>query len=74
MSETNTSQQPDQQLQITDLTLALDAIQIAASRGAFRANEFSTIGGCFDRIYGFLVASGAIKPPESESQATEQGN
>lgn len=55
--------QPDTnavQLQLSDLLLCAQAIQLASTRGAFRAEEFTQIGGVFDRITTFLKASGAI--------------
>ncbi len=48
------------QLQLSDLLLCAQAIQLASTRGAFRAEEFTQIGGVFDRITTFLRASGAI--------------
>lgn len=48
------------QLQLSDLLLCAQAIQLASTRGAFRAEEFTQIGGVFDRITTFLKASGAI--------------
>ena len=43
-------------------------------RGAFRAEEFTQIGGVFDRITAFLKASGAMSsssaPTSDETVAT----
>lgn len=50
------------QLQLSDLLLCAQAIQLASQRGAFRAEEFTQIGGVFDRITTFLRDSGVIKP------------
>jgi hypothetical protein len=55
-------------LTVSDLTLTLQIIQVATSRGAFKADELSAIGGAYDRIFKFLEASGAIstKAPDTE--------
>lgn len=48
------------QLQLSDLVMCAQAIQLASQRGAFRADEFTQIGGVFDRITTFLKSSGAL--------------
>ena len=59
------------QLQLSDLLLCMQAIQLASTRGAFRAEEFTQIGGVFDRVTAFLKASGAIKAPETSESADQ---
>ena len=53
-------------LTVQDLTLVLQVIQVASTRGAFKADEMTAIGGLYDRIFKFLEATGAIttKAPE----------
>ena len=62
------------QLQLSDLLLCAQALQLASTRGAFRAEEFTQIGGVFDRITTFLTASGAMSsssaPTSDETVAT----
>jgi hypothetical protein len=81
MQEQETQQeqlsQPDEaavQLQLSDLMLCAQALQLASTRGAFRAEEFTQIGGVFDRITAFLKASGALSsssaPTSDETVAT----
>ena len=41
-------------LQINDILLAAQVIQLATTRGAFRAEEFTQIGGVYDRLVAFL--------------------
>jgi len=60
------------QLQLGDIVMALKVIQVAASRGAFPAEEFTQVGGMYDRIYAFLRDSGAIKPPGEPVPAEQQ--
>jgi hypothetical protein len=51
---------PQLQLQLKDIVVAAQALQLAAQRGAFRAEEFTEIGGMYDRIFAFLKDSGAL--------------
>lgn len=53
-------------LTIQDLTMVLQIVQVAASRGAFKAEELSAVGGLYDRVFKFLDAAGALKKPEAE--------
>jgi hypothetical protein len=67
--ETTATPQPG--LTVQDLTLTLQVIQVASSRGAFKADELTAIGGLYDRIFKFLESSGAIvknPPPEEQPQ------
>jgi len=57
------------QLQLQDLLSAVQIIQLASSRGAFRAEEFTLVGGVYERIASFLQSSGALTPPAGEQQA-----
>lgn len=68
-TETITTQAPavDANLQLQDLLLVVQTLQVVTQRGAFRADEMSNIGGLYDRLVAFLVASGAIKKNETEA-------
>lgn len=44
-------------LQISDLQNLLLIVDLASSRGAFRANELAQIGQVFDRVSQFLQAT-----------------
>ena len=59
------------QLQLSDLLLCVQAIQLASTRGAFRAEEFTQIGNVFDRVTAFLKASGAIKSADTGEAADQ---
>ena len=52
-------------LQLSDILLCAQVIQLASSRGAFRAEEFSQIGSVYDRVIAFLKDSGALQPAPS---------
>jgi hypothetical protein len=70
--ETNqpTDSTPNPQLQLTDILLAAQTIQLASSRGAFRVEEFTQVGGVYERLVGFLKDSGAIQSPAAQPEAT----
>ena len=57
-------------LTIQDLTMVLQIVQVAASRGAFKAEELSAVGGLYDRVFKFLDAAGALKKPEAAQSDT----
>ena len=71
MSE-QTQEQTQVQLNLADLVVVLETMNLAASRGAFKPEEFTTIGPCYERIYGFLLASGIIKPQQDQTQGDPQ--
>jgi hypothetical protein len=57
------------QLQLADLVICLQLIQLASTRGAFKAEEFTQIGAVYDRLVVFLRDSGAIQPPAASEPA-----
>ena len=59
------------QLSITDLAVIKDLIDVAATRGAFKASEMKTVGDIYDKLTVFLDT--VIKQAEAEAQATQQG-
>ncbi len=71
MTTTAESTAPQQQtptgLTIQDLTLSLQVIQVASSRGAFKADELTAIGGLYDRIFKFLESTGAISTKATDA-------
>ena len=73
MSEAETQAQPvtgkeNVNLQLSDLVSALETIQLAASRGAFRPEEFTNIGATYERIFLFLESTGAVSRPDATEQ------
>jgi hypothetical protein len=59
------------QMQLSTLFQAVQIIQVAAERGAFKAEEMTQIGGVYDTIVQFLQASGAIAPTvDADAAAT----
>jgi hypothetical protein len=59
-------------LQLTDILAAAQCIQLASTRGAFRAEEFTQVGGTYERLVSFLQASGALNTPTGEQPADEK--
>jgi hypothetical protein len=51
-------------LSLQDLVLALQTMQACAQRGAVRADEMTTVGGLYDRMFAFLESQGVIKRGE----------
>jgi hypothetical protein len=60
-------------LTLSDLTLALQTIQVTAQRGAIRADEMAVVGGLHDRLSAFLQAQGALTPPAPAEEPAPQG-
>lgn len=79
MSEQTTTSAPEAtepvqapSLTLSDLTLALQTIQIVAQRGAIKAEEMSTVGGLHDRLFAFLKAQGVVgQEPAPEAPAAD---
>lgn len=60
-------------LSITDLAAIKNIIDVAASRGAFKAAEMRTVGEVYDKLTGFLTQ--VIQQAEAEqAQVTNKEN
>ena len=64
------------QLQLADLVVCVQLVQLASTRGAFKAEEFTQIGAVYDRLVTFLRDSGAIQSaapaePEAPSESDQ---
>jgi predicted deacylase len=70
-ADTTTETAAPASLQMSTLFQAAQVIQVAAERGAFRAEELSQVGGVYDAIVNFLQASGAIAPVADASATTD---
>jgi hypothetical protein len=72
MDDNPTQEAPSQTgLQLQDLISVVQLIQLSTSRGAFKAEELSAVGGLYDRLLAFLKSSGAIKEVEKEEAPKE---
>jgi hypothetical protein len=59
-------------LNISDLVNVLQVFRTCSQRGAFRADEMSSVGGLYDRLQEFLVSTGAVKLGDADADpATE---
>lgn len=57
---------------ISDLLQVKNIIEVASSRGAFRAEELSTVGSTYDKLKQFLSA--VVEQAETTAQSSEQGD
>lgn len=65
---------PKTGLGVNDLKIMVRTLQVCSERGAFKAEEMATVGGLYQKIVGFLQATGQLDPaptPEGD-QAEEQ--
>lgn len=65
-----TQEKPNLTLQ--DLTLMVQILQVGTTRGAWKADELSSVGGLYDRITAFLNAAGVTLKKESEENLEAQ--
>ena len=61
-------------LNINDLAAMLQIIGIATQRGAFKAEEMSSIGTVYDRVAGFVKAHGPATPADNQQNQKEEKN
>jgi hypothetical protein len=59
-------EQKSPELTVTDLQNIRSIIDIAATRGAFKANEMAAVGTVFNKLYIFLAA---VVPAQQKEQA-----
>ena len=65
--ETNAeAQAPAAELTVQDLTAIKQIIDVASSRGAFRANEMAVVGTTYNKLESFLGAVAAQQEPKEE--------
>lgn len=67
---TNTGAAKNPSLNIADLANVLQLIRTCASRGAFQAEEMSSVGSLYDRLHAFLASTGAIKLDDTKDETT----
>mgnify|MGYP001164849588 FL=1 len=61
------------QLSIADLQALMNIIDVASSRGAFRANELSNVGGIADKLTKFLQHVADQQKAQAEEKAKAEG-
>jgi len=69
MDET-TNTQLQTNLSIGDIASLLQIVEVVSQRGAFRAEELSSVGALYDKVKAFVVAStpAAEQPTEEVNQ------
>ena len=74
MSENQVSESENSAtLSVADLTQVLQVFQVVSQRGAFRADELSSVGALYDRLVTFLKSTGALKDGDAtENTATNE--
>jgi hypothetical protein len=60
----------ENQLSITDLAVLKNVIDVACSRGAFKAGEMKQVGEIYEKLTAFLNAVVA----QAEAQTQQQGD
>jgi hypothetical protein len=73
-SATTTQAAPAQQQAVTDLSIGdlknlATIIDVASTRGAFRANEMATVGLMYNKLQGFLAKVAPETKPEENKTA-----
>lgn len=61
------------QLSVTDLAIIKNVIDLACTRGAFRANEMREVGSVYDRLSAFLEELVAQAEAQQSVAAQPQG-
>ena len=61
------------QLSISDLQALLNVIDVASSRGAFRANELTNVGSVADKLTKFLKHVAEQQKAQQEEQTKQEG-
>lgn len=56
------------ELTINDLAALRNMIEVVTARGAFKANELSSVGVLFDRLTSFLEASTKKETPTTQGE------
>lgn len=62
-------------LAVADLKLMANVLEVVSNRGAIRANEMAAVGQLYNTLMTFLIANGAITPPntqEADAESSEQ--
>jgi hypothetical protein len=69
--EATAPQQPAAELTVQDLTAIKQIIDVASSRGAFKANEMAVVGNTYNKLESFLGAVQAQQEPKKEEPKGE---
>jgi len=67
--ETNEVQTPPPSMTINDIVFLVQIIEIVAQRGAFKADELSTVGAVYDKVKAFIANA---TPPAQPTEEVDQ--
>jgi len=67
--ETNEVQTPPPSMTINDIAFLVQIIEIVAQRGAFKADELSTVGAVYDKVKAFIANT---TPPAQPTEEVDQ--
>ena len=56
-------------LTIQDLIYTMQVLQVVSQRGAFRADELTSVGALYDKLVTFLASTGALQPAPTDGSA-----
>lgn len=76
MTQETVTQEPVAQEQVAgftvqDLTMVKSIIEVASTRGAFKADELQTVGNTYTKLAAFLAhVEASQQPPAEEQEAT----
>lgn len=70
MTDTTLPENTPPSLTINDIGFLVQIIETVAQRGAFRADELTSVGAVYDRVKAFIVAN--TQQPVPTEQTTEQ--
>jgi len=57
---------------IQDIAFLVQIVEIVSHRGAFRADEFSSVGAVYDKVKSFIAANTPQAAPEQTTEETVQ--
>ena len=75
----NTTDPQETELTIQDISIFKQAIEVAASRGAFKADEMAVVGATYNKVSAWLnqmqdaIGDGQDEATESSETSEEQG-
>lgn len=71
----NSTESPSTGVSLQDLSLLVQIVDLASSRGAFRGPELTQVGAVYDRVSGFLkyVAEQQEAAAETSNDQVEEG-
>jgi len=62
---------PDTGMNLQDLITVAQLIQLGSQRGAWRAEELTTVGNLYNKLIAFLKSVGAISEPQANAEETK---